>query len=74
MGDLRPVGTEFEIESPPSMASTDPRPLCIRYRIVAHVLGLDEYRREVAAEKIEAIKVTYLKPPDVISFSQLAGT
>ena len=35
---LRPVGTEFEIEYPPALSSTDPHPHIARYRVKAHSL------------------------------------
>ena len=34
---LRPIGTEFEVEYPPSESSTDPYPHVNRYRVAAHV-------------------------------------
>ena len=36
--DLRPIGTEFDIEYPPAVSSTDPMGHKVRYRVRAHSL------------------------------------
>jgi len=67
MSNLKPIGTEFDVESPPDMHSTDSRGTIIRYRVVEYVDCLHE-GRTVKAEKLEPIKVTRTPAPSIIRY------
>ena len=60
---LRPVGTEFEVEYPPIVGSTDTRGSIIKYRIVAHKIALQflEDEKGILGEVVEPIETRVVK-------------
>ena len=66
--DLRPIGTEFEVVSLPSLGSTDPRPHKSKYRIVGYIIGskwLGDTEGEWL-EEVEGCSVEVLPIPDSV--------
>ena len=59
-GELRPVGTEFEITQLPDKSSTSLRREVIRYRVIAHIKAL-RFHGDVEGEIKEEVKIIEIR-------------
>jgi len=61
MADLRPIGTEFEIDLGVDVHSTDPRGRKIKYRVIKHssVMRFPDDNVGELCESVEPVSVEY---------------
>ncbi len=60
MTELRPIGTIFSIDNPPSLLTTDARSRVVTYKVIAHMkVAFTPEAVNGLAEEISPIKIEY---------------